>query len=916
MNIYDTREGVRLVLNKEKKGHWNQWGPFLSERAWGTVREDYSADGDAWSYFPHDHARSRAYRWNEDGLGGICDRHQYLCFALALWNGKDPILKERVFGLAGGEGNHGEDVKEYYFYLDNTPTHAYMKFLYKYPQAEYPYAELIEENARRTKQEMEYELVDIGIFDQGRYFDVQVEYAKLQPDDLLIRISISNRGPDPSSFDYRSGGSGGSGGSGAPITVLPTLWFRNTWTWGRDTRRPSIAPGETEGFQDSSVRTLTAKHAELGDYILYCSGADELLFTENETNTERLYGAPPPTPYVKDAFHEYVVRGRHEAVNPARTGTKAAALYARTIEPGQTITIDLRLANMIDPRLREGGPHPLDAPFADFEALLTERREEADEFYNVVLPANLSSDAKLVARQAFAGLLWSKQYYHYVVSDWLEGDPSQPPPPAERNEGRNHDWKYLFTRDVISMPDKWEFPWFASWDLGFHCVAMTHVDPQFAKEQILLMLREWYTHPNGQIPAYEWNFDDVNPPVLSLAALSVFRLERLYTGVADFDFLERAFQKLLLNFTWWVNRKDAQGKNIFEGGFLGMDNIGAFDRDNLPPGYLLGQADGTSWMAAFAKSMLAIALILAQKDPVYEDLASKFWEHFIFIADAMNNRDDPAKSLWNEEDGFFYDHLISPQGERIPVRGRTMVGFVPMFATLTVPASVFDPFTDFRRRRDWFIEHRPALVDSIGPMIVPGANGMVCATHVRPDQLRRMLAYMLDESEFLSSCGVRAVSRAHLDDPFVIQIGDEEFRLDYEPGESTTNLFGGNSNWRGPIWMPVNFLILLALEHYHLYLGDEFKVECPTGSGQLKTLHDVRVELARRLGSIFLRGPDGKRKVFGDNDLFNDDPHWRDLIPFHEYFHGDTGRGCGASHQTGWTGLIADIIIRFHDEFR
>jgi hypothetical protein len=810
---------------------------------------------------------------------------------LALWNGKDPILKERMFGITGSQGNHGEDVKEYYYYLDNTPTHSYMKFLYKYPQAEYPYEKLIEENGRRSKQEMEYELVDTGVFNEGRYFDVVVEYAKLQPDDLLIRISISNRGPDA-----------------APITALPTLWFRNTWSWGRDDRRPSIAPGETEHFRDKTVRTLVARHWELGDYILYCSGADELLFTENETNCQRLYGVPSPTPYVKDAFHEYIVNGKREAVNPASTGTKVAALYTRTLNAGETITIDLRLANMI-------GAHPLEAPFANFETLLAERREEADEFYNVVLPATLTDDAKLVARQAFAGMLWSKQYYHYVVEDWLKGDPSEPTPPHERYEGRNHDWPHLFNRDVISMPDKWEFPWYASWDLGFHCVTLAHVDPQFAKEQIILMLREWYMHRNGQIPAYEWNFDDVNPPVLSLAAVAVFRIEHERTGVADYDFLERVFQKLLLNFTWWVNRKDAQGNSIFEGGFLGMDNIGAFDRDNLPPGYLLGQADGTSWMAAFAESMLGIALMLAQRDPIYEDLASKFWEHFVDIADAMNSQHDPQRSLWDEEDGFFYDYLISPQQERIPVRGRTMVGFVPLFGALSVPATVLDRFPDFQRRREWFMRHRPAMVDSIRPMVVPGNTGNVIAGHVRPDQLRRMLARMLDENEFLSSCGVRAVSRAHLQDPFVIRLGDEEFRLDYEPGESTTNLFGGNSNWRGPLWMPVNFLILLALEQYYLYLGDEYKVECPTGSGQLKTLHEVRVELAGRLGSIFLRGPNGKRKVFGENDLFNNDPYWRDLIPFHEYFHGDTGRGCGASHQTGWTGVIADIIIRIHDEF-
>ena len=885
MSIYDTREGARLVMNRERKGHWNRWGPFLAERAWGTVREDYSAGGNAWSYLPHDQARSRVYRWNEDGIAGICDRHQYLCFALALWNGRDPILKERLFGLTSSEGNHGEDVKEYYLYLDNTPTHSYMKYLYKYPQAQYPYEQLLKENRRRTKLDMEYELVDTGIFDQGRYFDIVVEYAKAEPEDLLIRISISNRGPEA-----------------ALINVLPTLWFRNTWSWGRDDRRPSISSAANAGQQKSQLLTLVAKHWELGEYILHCSGADELLFTENETNTERLFGVPSPTPYVKDAFHAYVVNGKREAVNPAATGTKAAVRYRRTIGAGETINLDLRLASALT-------EHRLEAPFADFEASLRQRREEADEFYRVVLPAKLSTDEKLVAREALAGTLWSKQYYHYVVTDWLEGDPSEPVPPPQRLEGRNHEWTHLFTQDVISMPDKWEFPWFASWDLGFHCITLAHVDPQLAKEQILLMLREWYMHPNGQIPAYEWDFNDVNPPILSLAARAVFDIEHQRTGAADYSFMERVFQKMLLNFTWWVNRKDALGKNIFQGGFLGMDNIGAFDRDHLPPGYLLGQADGTSWMAAFARSMFSIALLLAERDPVYEDVASKFWEHFIYIANAMNSQTDPQKSLWDEQDGFFYDYLISAKHERIPVRARTMVGFVPMFGASTVRPDTFERYPDFQRRRQWFIEHRRDLVESVGPMVVPGSNNNLILGLVRPDQLRRMLAYMLDENEFLSPYGVRAVSRYHRDHPLVLNLDGQEYRLDYEPGESTSNLFGGNSNWRGPIWMPVNFLILHALKQYHLYYGDTFQVECPTGSGNMKNLDQVVEELGRRLSRIFLRDAEGRRAVFGDCKLFNNDPHWRDLIPFHEYFHGDTGRACGASHQTGWTGLIAEILI-------
>jgi hypothetical protein len=889
MTIYDTREGVRLHMNQQREGHWNRWGPFLAERAWGTVREDYSQSGDAWSYFPHDHARSRAYRWNEDGIAGICDRHQYLCFALALWNTHDPILKERMFGLTAHEGNHGEDVKEYYFYLDNTPTHSYMKYLYKYPHAAYPYEQLLEENRRRGKDDLEYELVDTGIFDQSRYFDVVVEYAKVAPEDMLIRISATNRGPET-----------------APIHILPTLWFRNTWSWGRDDRRPSLSRSVIPTFKDPQLRSILAKHYQLGDYILYCSGARELLFTENETNFERVFGSPSPTPYVKDAFHSYLIDGKRQAINPSAVGTKAAAHYQLTVPPGETVSLGLRLAASMD-------EHPSEAPFADFDTVFALRKEEADEFYAAVVPAKLSDDARLIARQAFAGLLWSKQYYHYVVSDWLDGDPAQPVPPPERLEGRNSVWRHFFTRDVLSMPDKWEFPWFASWDLGFHCVALAYVDPHFAKEQILLMTREWYMHPNGQIPAYEWAFVDVNPPVLSLAAAAVFQIERQTTGVADYAFLERVFQKMLLNFTWWVNRKDAMGKNIFQGGFLGMDNIGAFDRDNLPPGYLLGQADGTSWMAAFAKNMLSIALTLAERDPVYEDLASKFWEHYIYIAHSMNNPQESPRSLWDEQDGFFYDYLFSRSNERFPVRARTMVGFVPMFGGTAVAADVFDRYPDFQRRRQWFADHRPDLVASIKPGVAPSSNEMLLLGFVREDQLRSLLSYMLDENEFLSPFGVRAVSRHHLAHPLVLHLAGQEYKLDYEPGESTTLLFGGNSNWRGPVWMPVNQLILLSLRQYHRYYGDTFKIECPTGSGQLKTLAEVAHDLAHRLAHIFLRDQNGNRALFGSNKLFNEDAHWRDLIPFHEYFHGDTGRGCGASHQTGWTGLIAQILIDMGD---
>ncbi len=890
MNIYDTQEGIRLQMTRQQIGHWNRWGPFLAERAWGTVREDYSADGDAWVYFPHDHARSRAYRWNEDGIAGISDRHQYLCFALAFWNKRDPFLKERLFGLSGHEGNHGEDVKEYYFYLDNTPTHSYMRYLYKYPQAEFPYQQLLTENRRRTRQDAEYELVDTGIFNQDRYFDIEVEYAKREPEDLLIRVNITNRGPDA-----------------APIGVLPTLWFRNTWSWGRDPRRPTITAGAAGS--GSAARTMLAKHYQLGEYILYCADPDELLFTDNETNPQRLFGVAPSSPYVKDAFHEYIVGGQKASVNPAQSGTKAAARYDRTVPAGETVTLQLRLSALV-------GDHPLEAPFADFDANIAQRRDETDAFYNAIHSGRLSPDAQLIYRQALAGLLWSKQYYHFVVTDWLQGDPAEPVPPQQRRHARNHEWTHLFTRDVISMPDKWEFPWFASWDLAFHCAALAHVDPDLAKEQIILMMREWYMHPNGQVPAYEWDFGDVNPPVLSMAARAVFDIERAHTGTADYAFLQRVFEKMLLNFTWWVNRKDALGKNIFQGGFLGMDNIGAFDRGKLPPGYMLGQADGTSWMAAFARSMLSIALLLAEKNPVYEDLASKFWEHFVYIANSMNSLTDPKKSLWHEQDGFFYDHLTTPTGETIPIRARTMVGFVPIFGATVVDADMCQRYPAFSRRRQWFLEHRPDLLKSVAPMVTPGAHNTLILGLIRTDQLRRMLAYMLDEREFLSPYGIRSVSKFHLEHPLVLQLNGEEHRLDYEPGESTTDLFGGNSNWRGPIWFPVNFLIIQALREYHRYYGNSFQVECPTGSGKMKTLEQVAGEIAHRLARIFLRDANGKRPVFGESQIFNDDPNWKDFIPFYEYFHGDTGRGCGASHQTGWTGLIAQILVSLHDATR
>jgi len=875
-SIYDTAEGARLKLSNARMGHWNRWGPFVADRAWGTVREDYSPDGSAWDYFPHDQARSRAYRWNEDGLAGICDRHQYLCFALSLWNGNDSILKERPFGLTGSEGNHGEDVKDYYFHVDSTPTHSYMRFVYKYPQAAFPYDGLRAENKKRDRTQMEYELADTGVFNAGRYFDIDVEYAKAGAEDICVRITVTNHGPDA-----------------APIHVLPTLWFRNSWSWGWDARRPTM--------EKSGATSIHANHWELGEYTLHCEKPDALLFTDNETNYERVFKTKSDHQFSKDAFHDYVIQGKKDTVNPAFRGTKAAAHYSRVIKPGGQLIIRTRLCAKSEVSGQD--------PFVSFDQSISQRKTEADDFYKTVLPAALDEDSRLIARQAFAGMLWSKQYYHYVVQDWLHGDPTQPPPPPSRRVGRNRDWTHLFARDVISMPDKWEFPWFASWDLGFHCIALAHVDPNFAKEQLLLMLREWYMHPSGQIPAYEWDFNSVNPPIFALAARAVFEIDRERSGKPDYGFIERVFQKLLLNFTWWVNRKDAQGNNIFHGGFLGMDNISAFDRDRLPPGYMLGQADGTSWMAAFAKSMLSTALLLAERNSAYEDLASKFWEHYIYIANAMNSVTAPQDSLWDADDGFFYDHLTHPDGKREPVRARTMVGFVPLFGASTVDASTFNRFPGFHRRRQWFIDHRPDLIQSVQPMVTAGPTGKLILGMVREDQLRRMLACMLDENEFLSPYGIRAVSKYHEKHPLVLHLNGDTYRLDYEPGESRTDLFGGNSNWRGPIWMPVNFLILLALKQFHEYYGDTFKVECPTGSGNLMNLSEVADELSRRLCSIFRRDGKGNRAVFGDSDLFNKSADWRDLVPFHEYFHGDTGRGCGASHQTGWTGLIAQLLI-------
>jgi hypothetical protein len=872
-----TAENERLEEARQRTKHWKRWGPYLSERAWGTVREDYSQYGSAWDYFPHDHARARAYRWNEDGIAGISDRHQQICFAIALWNGRDPILKERLFGLTGNEGNHGEDVKEYYFYLDSTPTHSYMKYLYKYPQAEFPYGHLVEENRRRGKLAPEFELIDTGVFESDRYFDVFVEYAKAGVEDILVKVTVTNRGPEAAS-----------------LNLLPTIWFRNTWSWSQNgTAKPWLRK------TDEGVVELN--NQQLGQRRLYCDGAPELLFTENDTNTPRLFNFTNGARHFKDGINEYIVHGNHDAINAEQKGTKAAANYRLTLAPGATTPIRLRLTDNNFDNTQNA--------FANFDHLFDARLREADEFYQTVIPTHLSDDARLVMRQAFAGMLWSKQFYHYVVEQWLDGDPATPKPPPERTNGRNHEWKHLYNADVISMPDKWEYPWYAAWDLAFHCVPLALVDSEFAKDQLLLMLREWYMHPNGQLPAYEWAFGDVNPPVHAWAAWRVYKIEKKRRGVGDTVFLKRVFQKLLLNFTWWVNRKDAEGMNIFQGGFLGLDNIGVFDRSApLPTGGHIAQSDGTSWMAMYALNLLAMASELAKEDPSYEDVASKFWEHFLYIAHAMNNRGDDEVRLWDQQDGFFYDVLHLPEGKPYPMKVRSMVGLIPLFAVETLEPELLDRLPDFKRRMEWFIGNRSDLTQNVACMRTPGNAERRLLSIVNQEQLRSVLRFMLDENEFLSPYGIRAISRVHKDHPYVLSVNGMEHRVDYEPAESSTGLFGGNSNWRGPIWFPLNYLIVESLQKFHHYLGEDFKVECPTGSGQMMTLWEVAAEISKRLSRIFLKDEDDRRPVFGATEKFQTDPAWRDLVPFHEYFHGDNGSGIGASHQTGWTGLVAKLL--------
>ena len=878
----DDQESNRLQEARTGKAAWKKWGPYLSERQWGTVREDYSPDGNAWDYFSHDQARSRSYHWGEDGLAGFSDDKQFLCFSLALWNGKDPILKERLFGLTNSEGNHGEDVKEYYFYLDSTPTHSYMKYLYKYPQAAYPYENIISTNKQRSRTEMEYELLDTGIFNQDRYWDVFVEFAKQSAEDTLIEITICNRGPEA-----------------AALHILPTLLFRNTWTWWPGTPKPSMA--QSAGGKGSVA--IAASHQKLGDRYLYCEGTPSLLFTENETNTERIFGTPNATPYVKDAFHNYIVHGKQDAVNPQHTGTKAAADYQVTVGAGQSATLRLRLS--------DAAPTAMGDAFKDFAKIMETRKREADEFYRGVIPQRLTEDEGRVMRQALAGMLWTKQYFGFDVDMWLEEHGVDPIAPGGK-QIRNREWFHMVNEHVISMPDKWEYPWYAAWDLAFHTMALSAVDVDFAKEQLDLMLQEFFLHPTGQIPAYEWNFGDVNPPVHAWATIFLYRTEQALRGEGDIEFLKRSFAKLMLNFSWWVNRKDRFGKNVFEGGFLGLDNIGVFDRSApLPTGGSLEQADGTAWMMLFGQNMAEIAVELAARDPFYEDMVIKFADHLLWIARGMNQTGPDG--MWDEEDGFYYDVLRLPDGSARRLKVRSMVGLLPICAT-----TVIEPWQRERvpRANEVLAERMkrmPDLRDSIHPTgkghLGYGERGI--AAVVNPERLRRILTRMLDEKEFLSPYGIRALSRYHEEHPFVVNVGGQEYRVNYLPAESDSGMFGGNSNWRGPIWMPVNALIIRALMTYYLYYGDSFKIECPTGSGHLMNLFEVGHEIANRLTKIFLRDESGRRPVFGGTEKFQTDPYWKDNILFYEYFHGDNGAGLGASHQTGWTGIVAKFLEIF-----
>jgi hypothetical protein len=874
-------EQLRLEQNKEGAKRWDLWGPYLSERAWGTVREDYSAHGEAWDYFPHDHARSRTYRWSEDGIGGISDDKQRLCFAFAFWNERDPILKERFFGLTGQQGNHGEDVKEIYFYTDNTPSHSFMRMAYRYPQARFPYDELPAANSARSKQDCELELWHTGALAAG-LFEIEIEYAKNEPDDVFVCARVTNHSPNP-----------------AAIHILPTLWFRNTWSWGRDERRPNLRAGSDS---PAGIGVIEANHHSLGNYRLYCDGATELLFTENESNAQRLWGAPSRSEFVKDAFHDFVVRGEKGAINPARTGTKAAAHYRFSIPAGETRSVRLRLQRV------DGNEMPAQ-PFIDFEKCFSQRHAEADEFHESLMPHSLSSEHKDIQRQALAGMLWSKQFYHYIVEQWLDGDPGQPQPPNERKHGRNAEWRHLYNERVMSMPDKWEFPWYASWDLAFHCLPLALVDPHFAKGQLDLILREWYQHPNGQVPAYEWNFSDVNPPVIGWAVWRVYKIEEKQSGKGDRAFLETAFHKLLIGFTWWVNRKDSEGNNIFQGGFLGLDNIGVFDRSaSLPGGGHLEQSDGTSWMGMFCLNMMRMALELARENPVYENIATKFFEHFLGIANAMNNAGGQGIGLWDETDEFFYDVLHMPDGRYFPLRVRSLVGLMPLLAVETIEPELLDAMPGFKFRLEWYLTNRPELAHLISRWSEPGAGDRRLVALTRGHRMKCLLRRMLDPNEFLSPYGIRSLSKFHKEHPYVLEVDGDHKTVSYEPAESQSGLFGGNSNWRGPIWMPINYLLIETLQKFHHYYGDDFKVECPTGSGQFMHLKEIANELSNRLIRIWLRDEKGERPFAGACGDSLGTQRDQDRYLFHEYFHGDTGAGHGASHQTGWTGLVAKLI--------
>src|SRR5438874_1888727 len=898
-------EQLRLAENKPHPEPWHFWGPYLAERAWGTVREDYSANGDAWNYFPHDHARSRTYRWNEDGIGGISDYKGRLCFAFAFWNERDPFLKERIFGVSGPEGNHGEDVKELYWYVDSTPSHSFMRMVYRYPQSRFPYEELVAQGGARSKMEGEFEIWNTTALAENRYFDVEIEYAKADPHDILIRASVKNCGPES-----------------APLHLLPTIWFRNTWSWDRTQPKPTLRK-TAEGH----AAVIRASHTVLGDYDLFCNSPDALCFTENESNSERLWGIPNSRPFVKDSINDRIVSGKIDHVNSAGFGTKAAAHYKFNIPANETISIQLRLTRAGDPPSPSYGAASKkrdNEPFADFEEIFTKRRAEADEFYGEIAPSSLTEEQRAVQRQAFAGLLWSKQFYHYIVDQWLDGDPDQPQPPDERKHARNSGWRHLYNERVMSITDKWEFPWYASWDLAFHCIPLALVDVQFAKAQLDLIVREWYQHPNGKVPAYEWNFDDVNPPVLAWAAWRVYQIERKKTGKGDRAFLETIFHKMLIAFTWWVNSKDSEGKNIFQGGFLGLDNIGVFDRNaQFPDGTHLEQSDGTSWMGMFSLNLMRIAIELARENHVYENIATKFFEHFLMIAAAMNKLCGKGVGLWDEEDEFYYDVLHTPGGRNLPLRVRSLVGLMPLLAVETIQWQLIEALPGFKARLEWYLEYRPDLASLVSRWQEPGMKELRLVALTRGHRMKCLLRRMLDPEEFLSDYGVRSLSKFHQAHPYSITVRGEEKIVSYEPAESQTGIFGGNSNWRGPVWLPINYLLIESLQQFHHYYGDDFKVECPTGSGQFMHLKEVANELSNRLIKIWTRDENGEcafargswrdglravRTASEDETELVPPAEDRQRYLFHEYFHGDVGAGLGASHQTGWTALVAKLI--------